>query len=195
MSKLLATTVLALAALSQATNAAPGNPSPIGHKPTVQRVVIQKIGVPRRQFNHHVVNRQILVKSVVAKPRFVKTGYVEPAIIQPVYVKAVQPKHHLVLKPLHYVANYKPMYRYYPLATYSYDTAPKQCELMLEKTHYGMVKKVWRCVLVDKVEIAPAKTVTCYEPAPVKIIERTIEKHTIEKQVPAPTTDEVLPPK
>ena len=195
MSKFFAASILGLVALTQSTAAAPDQQIRTGHQPMVQKVVVQKIGITRPMFHAPIVHKPIFAKPIFVQPAFYKPVVHKAVIVHPIHVK------HIV-QPSYYNADYKPMYRYYPPATYSYDSAPKECLLVLHKSYYGMVKKVWRCAVIEKVEFAPvnvyAKPATItekVEPAPTKIIERTIERHTIEKQVPVAPTDEVLPPK
>ncbi len=169
MTKILAAIVLGLAALTQSATA--GNDTHV-----------QKQNFVRPMINTHVffkpavqpIYKPIVIQHVVQKP-----------IYLPVYHSIVTT--HAGYKPSYHT----PKHNYLPYTTYSYDSAPKNCTMILYKSDYGMVRKVWRCGVVEKVELAPAK-----------IIERTIEKQVVVKQIiekrssekEAPT-DDTLPPK
>jgi hypothetical protein len=188
MTKILAAAILGLAALTQSAAAAPG-------QTTGQPVISQKVGITQKQgFTRPMVNKHIQIRPVVTvtfkpavQPRYKPVDY-KPIVIQHVMHKPMyRPVYHPIMTTH---AGYKPSYHapkynYLPYATYGYDSAPKDCTLVVYKSDYGIVRKVWRCVVVEKVEVAP-----------VKIIERTIEKLVIEKRsIEKVPTDDTLPPK
>lgn len=181
MTKILAATlVLGLAAITQSASA-----DTVNHGQKLG--TSHHVGFARPMINKHVSIRPVVIKHVFFKP-IVQPIY-KPIVVQhvfhkPMYREAVYsiPTKYAAYKPSYHA----PKYRYFPYATYGYDSAPKDCMLMLYKSDYGVVRKVWRCFEVEKVTAAPVKIV-------VSSVEmQVIEKQVIEKEVP---TDDTLPPK
>ncbi len=193
MTKILAAAiVLGLAALTQSASANSAHSINHGQKFSMSH----NAGFARPVIYKHVSIRPIVVKHVVFKPaaqRIYKPIVIQHVFHKPTYRPAAYVPTHAGYQPSYHA----PKYRYFPYTTYGYDSAPKDCSLMLYKSDYGLVRKVWRCVEVEKVEAAPVKIIV--RSLEKQIIEkRVIEKRSIEKDAPtekeAPT-DDTLPPK